>query len=590
MDDTVDPILLEVINNALTAIGDEMGNTMKRTARSITARIGDFSTVLVDAHGRVIAQGQGAGFHLGYIRGVMPALLAKFQGKLRPGDILASNDPYGGLSHLPDIVLLAPIFWRDTMIGFSTLVTHHSDIGGRFPGGQSTVCAELYEEGLRLPCVKLYEEGRPNDALFEVIAGNVRTPDDVIGDLEGQAAACRRGIRGLQELVDKYGLARFENAVAQLHRYSERVVRGAIAKIPDGEYGWEEHFEEDGVGGPGIKLEVSIRVHGDSITVDFTGSDPQVKSAINVPYSLTCSAAYICLRGVLAADAPANDGLFEPVEVIAPKGCVLNPNFPAAIGGRGMMLWRICDMMFGALAKAMPERIFAAGEGGISSLTYAYSGAEPGASPVITDWYGGGWGARPTKDGIDGVNSLLSGNGGSSVPVERLEAEFPILMDAYALMADTGGAGKYRGCLSVYRTYRFMKPGRALLRTCRTTTVPYGLEGGGEGTPFRVVLNRDGTQIDYPPQMFVDAQVQCEDAIMHQLPGGGGYGDPLERDPEAVLNDVLDEKLSPKYAESVYGVVIEADTVDRARTHALRDEMRRTRVAGHRSARGLGAG
>jgi len=572
MDDTVDPILLEVINNALTAIGDEMGNTMKRTARSITARIGDFSTVLVDARGRVIAQGQGAGFHLGYIRGVMPALLAKFAGKLRPGDILASNDPYGGLSHLPDIVLLAPIFWRGTMVGFSTLVTHHSDIGGRFPGGQSTVCAEIYEEGLRLPCVKLYEEGRANEALFEVIAGNVRTPDDVIGDLEGQAAACRRGIRGVQELIDKHGLARFEAAVEQLHRFSERVVRGAIAKIPDGEYGWDEHFEEDGVGGPGIKLKLCLKVRGDSIIVDFTGSDPQVRSAINVPYSLTCSAAYICLRGVLAADAPANDGLFEAVEVVAPKGSVLNPNFPAAIGGRGMMLWRICDMMFGALAKAMPERIFAAGEGGISSLTYAYSGAEPGASPVLTDWYGGGWGARPTKDGIDGVNSLLSGNGGSSVPVERLEVEFPILMEAYGLMPDTGGAGKYRGCLSVYRTYRFLKPGRALIRTCRTTTVPYGLGGGADGTPFRVMLERGGVQTDLPPQMFVDAQVGSEDAIMHLLPGGGGCGNPLERDPEAVLNDVLDEKITPDYAQRVYGVAIESGALDAARTRALRRE------------------
>jgi N-methylhydantoinase B len=400
----------------------------------------------------------------------------------------------------------------------------------------------------------------------------VRTPDDVIGDLEAQAAACRRGIRGLQELLDKYGLARFEAAIAQLHRYSERVVRAAIAKIPDGEYGWDEYFEEDGVGGPGINLKLCLKVHGDSVTVDFTGCAPQVKSAINVPYSLTCSAAYISLRGVLAADAPANDGLFEPVEVIAPKGCVLNPNFPAAIGGRGMMLWRICDMMFGALAKAMPERIFAAGEGGIASLTYAYTGVEPGASPVLTDWYGGGWGARPTKDGIDGVNSLLSGNGGSSVPVERLEVEFPILMEAYGLMPDTGGAGKYRGSLSVYRTYRFLKSGRALIRTCRTTTVPYGLGGGDDGTPFRVVLDRGGTLTEYPPQMFVDAQVQPEDAIMHQLAGAGGYGDALERDPEMVLNDVLDEKISPQHARRMYGVVIEGGVVDLPRTRALRRE------------------
>ncbi|MGO9059241.1 MAG: hydantoinase B/oxoprolinase family protein [Candidatus Binataceae bacterium] len=579
MNDIADPILLEVINNALTAIGDEMGNTMKRTARSITARAGDFSTVLVDARGRVISQGHGAGFHLGYIRGVMPALLGKFAGKLRPGDILASNDPYGGLSHLPDIVLLAPIFWRDTLLGFSTLVTHHSDIGGRFPGGQSAVCAEIFEEGLRLPCVKLYDQGSPNQALFEVIAGNVRTPDDVLGDIEGQAAACRRGIRGVQELVDKYGLERFEACVAQLHRFSERVVRAAIAKIPDGDYPYADHFEEDGVGGPGVDLQLCIKVRGDSIIVDFSGTGPQVKSAINVPYSLTCSASYVCFRGVLAADAPANDGLLEPIEVIAPKGCVLNPRFPAAIGGRGMMLWRICDMIFGALAKAIPERIFAAGEGGVSSFTAAYSDVEPGASPVLTDWYSSGWGARPTMDGIDGVNSMLSGNGGATVPVERLESEFPILIEAHALMPDTGGAGKYRGALSLYRTYRFLKEGRALVRTCRATTVPYGLAGGGDGTPFRAVLYRGGEQIEYPPQMFVDAQMQPEEALMHLLPGAGGYGDALQRDPEMVLDDVLDEKISPEYAERVYGVAIDigAAAIDVQRTRALREALRQSR-------------
>jgi N-methylhydantoinase B len=406
MNDIADPILLEVINNALTAIGDEMGNTMKRTARSITGRAGDSSTVLVDARGRVIAQGRGAGFHLGYMRGVMPTLMRKFAGKLRPGDIIASNDPYGGLSHLPDIVLLAPIFWHDTMVGFSTLVIHHSDIGGRFPGGQSVVCAEIFEEGLRLPCVKLYEEGRRNEAMFELIAANVRTPDDVLGDLEGQAAACRRGILGVCDLIDKYGLGRFQSCVEQLQRYSERVVRDAIAAIPDGDYPYEEHFEEDGVGGPGVNLKLCVKIHGDSATVDFSGSGAQVRSAINVPYTLTGSAVHVCFRGALATQAPANEGLFAPIEVIAPLGCVFNPRFPAAIGGRGMMLWRICDMMFGALAKAMPERIFAAGEGGTSSITYAYSGAADGASPVLTDWYAGGWGARPTKDGIDGVHGM----------------------------------------------------------------------------------------------------------------------------------------------------------------------------------------
>jgi N-methylhydantoinase B len=281
---------------------------------------------------------------------------------------------------------------------------------------------------------------------------------------------------------------------------------------------------------------------------------------------------------VLAADAPANDGLFEPIEVIAPKGSVLNPRFPAAIGGRGMMLWRICDMIFAALAKATPQRIFAAGEGGTSSFTYAYHDFEEGASPVLTDWYSSGWGARPTKDGIDGVNSMLSGNGGATVSVERLEGEFPILIEAHALMPDTGGAGKYRGALSMYRTYRFLKEGRALVRTCRSTSLPYGLAGGGDGTPFRAMLYRGGQETAYPPQMILDAQVQPEDAIMHLLPGAGAYGDALERDPAIVFDDVLDEKISPQYAERVYGVAIANGAVDAQRTKALREAMRSSRA------------
>ncbi|MCS7050596.1 MAG: hydantoinase B/oxoprolinase family protein, partial [Thermomicrobium sp.] len=360
MDQPFDPISVEVLKNELTAVAEEMGVTMKRTARSLGAKEGaDFSTALVDAQGRLIAQGLTIGVHLGYIMGVMPWVLRKFGGNLFPGDIIVSNDPYGGVSHFPDIVLVMPIFWREQLVGFSAIVEHHTDIGGRFPGGMGIACAEVYEEGVRIPGVKLFAQGRVNQELLDLLAANVRAPEDVVGDLEAQAAACRRGARGVQELLDKYGLERFERCNAQLRQYSERVMRSCIAAIPDGDYGCEDLFEDDGLGGPGVTLELTVKVRGDAVTVDFSGTDPQVRSAINVPFNLTRACVYVAFRSLLGVDAPANAGLMAPIEVVAPVGCVVNPQCPAAVGARGMMMWRIIDMIFAALAQAIPHKVYA---------------------------------------------------------------------------------------------------------------------------------------------------------------------------------------------------------------------------------------
>jgi N-methylhydantoinase B len=285
MEKTFDPILLEVMNNELVAVAEEMALTMKRTARSIVAKEGgDFSTALVDAQGRLIAQGIAVGAHLGYIVGVMPWVLKKFGGSLQPGDIIIANDPYWGLSHLPDIVLIMPIFWRTELVGFSTVVEHHTDIGGRFPGGMGIACAEIYEEGLRLPGAKLYSAGVPNQALLDLIAANVRAPQDVRGDLEAQVAACRRGEQGLVALFDKYGRDTVDACNTELRQYSERAVRSRIQSIPDGIYVCEDVFEDNGLDGSGVKLVVRVQVQKDTVTVDFTGTDPQVKSAIRTEY------------------------------------------------------------------------------------------------------------------------------------------------------------------------------------------------------------------------------------------------------------------------------------------------------------------
>ncbi|HKA56693.1 MAG TPA: hydantoinase B/oxoprolinase family protein [Candidatus Binatia bacterium] len=572
MESQFDPILVEVMKNELTAVAEEMGITMKRTARSLAAKEGgDFSTALVDARGRLIAQGLTIGIHLGYITGVMPWVLEKFGGNLRRGDIIASNDPYGGMSHLPDIVLVMPIFWREALCGFAAIVEHHTDIGGRFPGGMGIACAEIYEEGVRLPGVKLYEAGVPNHALLDVLAANVRAPQDVMGDLEAQVAACRRGEQGLVALLDKYGRDTFEACNTHLRQYSERAVRARIRSIPDGAYVCEEIFEDDGLGGPGVKLAVSVQVHGDSITVDFAGTDPQVKSAINVPLNLTRACVNVAFRSILGGDIPANDGLVAPIRVTAPAGCVVNPQFPTAVGARGMMMWRVIDMVFAALARAIPEQVYAAGEGGPNILVYTPQ-VQAGVPAMLFDGYCSGWGGRPNQDGIDGVNPIGIGGASRSLPAEMIERECPVMVEGFGFVPDSGGAGEFRGALAVSRTWRFLQDGRAMLRTCRVQTLPYGLQGGAPGTPFRALLESPGGSQELPAKMFIDFPVKAGDKLLHIQPGAGGYGPPWRRDPHRVLEDVRDEKMTVAYAESAYGVVIDPQTLqlNHERTAALR--------------------
>lgn len=573
MADAFDPILIEVVKNELTAVAEEMGITMKRTARSLGAKEGaDFSTALVDAKGQLIAQGLTIGVHLGYIMGVMPWVLDKFGHDLKPGDIIISNDPYGGVSHFPDIVLVMPVFWQDQLVGFATIVEHHTDIGGRFPGGMGIACAEVYEEGLRLPGVKLFNAGAPNEALLEVIAANVCAPDDVLGDLEAQTAACRRGAEGLRALLDKYGLAQFEACNAQLHQYSERAIRACIGAIPDGQYTCEDWFEDDGLGGPGVPLRLTIDVQGDDVAVDFTGTGAQVRSAINVPLNLTRACVYVAFRSILDTDAPANSGLVAPIQVTAPAGCVVNPQFPAAVGARGMMMWRIIDMIFAALAQAIPQKVYAAGEGGMNLLVYTPD-VDEGSPSMLLDIYSGAWGARATMDGVEGVTPMAAGGATRSLPAEVLERECPVRVEGFGFVPDTGGAGEYRGGLSVYRTWRFLQEGRVMLRTNRVKSVPYGLSGGQDGTPFQATLGADGAETDLPQEMLIDTAVRTGEVIRHVQPGAGGYGDPLARDPARVLEDVLDEKIMPGYAKREYGVVVDmaSGTVDAAGTAALRE-------------------
>jgi N-methylhydantoinase B len=362
-----------------------------------------------------------------------------------------------------------------------------------------------------------------------------------------------------------------ESCNTELRRYSERAVRTRIQAIPDGSYTCEDVFEDDGMGGPGVKLTVTIHVQGDVVTVDFTGTDPQVKSAINVPPNLIGSIVQVVFRSILGLDVPANSGLLAPIRVTAPQGCILNPIFPAAVGARGQLMWRIHDMLFAALAQALPDRVFAAGEGGVNMLVYAPK-VDTGTPPMLLEMYASGWGGRPTKDGVDGVMPIIMGGAFRSNPAEAIEREIPVVIEGFGFIPDSGGAGEFRGALAIYRKWRFLTEGRAMVRTCRVKSLPYGLAGGQPGTPFQVLLESDSQPITFPPQIMIDAAIRAGDRLLHVQPGAGGYGDPWHRDPRNVWEDVLDEKLTVAYAERVYGVVIDPQTLqlDEARTTALR--------------------
>ena len=367
----------------------------------------------------------------------------------------------------------------------------------------------------------------------------------------------------------------------QLSTYSERLMRATIAQIPDGSYHCAEVFEDDGLQGGGIELALTLHVQGEQVTVDFDGTGPQVKSAVNVPATLTRACVYVAMRSILTTDAPANAGLMAPITVEIPAGCALNPEFPGAVGARGMMMWRVIDMIFKALAGAVPERVYAAGEGGMNILVYAPDGAAH-AHSMLVDIYASGWGARPTRDGIEGVTPMAAGGATRSLPAEMIERECPVLLEGFGFVPDTGGAGEYRGALSVFRRWRFLAPGRAMLRNCRVTTVPYGLQHGADGTPFRAELQNgsDAPEV-LPAQMMIDRAVTPGQSLLHIQPGAGGYGDALLRAPQRVLDDVLDGKLSAPYAHDIYGVVLEADgkAIDMAATQALRANIRANRDA-----------
>jgi N-methylhydantoinase B len=567
-----DPLTYELVKHALAGIADSMAVTIVRTARSFVVKQSmDFSTALCDAHGELAAQGMCVPLHLGAMTPALRGVLERYRDSMAPGDMFILNDPYHGGSHLPDIFLFKPLFVEGELLAFTCVIAHQTDIGGRVSGGNACDNTEIYQEGLRLPPLRLYSRGEPNEAIFDILATNVRVPEKVLGDVRAQIAALHMGEREFRQLVAEYGASALRAYMRDILDDTERFTRDEIAALPDGIYPFTEYLDDDGIDPDPIRIELALTIKGDRITADFTGTSPQCKGSIQPNFPATKAMVYAAIRCVLSPDIPYNGGFFRPIDVIAPEGSFVNPQHPAAVAARALGARRVAQTVFGALTQALPGKIFAAwggGEFGISIGGY-YANRKPF---VHLEFHNDtSWGGGPDKDGLDGQPGPMSNL--ANTPIELLEAEQPIRIEQYGFVADTGGAGTYRGGLSVMRDFRILQEATLQIRSDRRKFRPYGLYGGKPGTPASGVLNPDTDPKEMPSKFLMTAQPG--DLYRLVLAGGGGYGDPLERDPERVAADVREEKLSLDYARQEYGVVLDAVSleVDAEATAALRQQM-----------------
>lgn len=547
---TVDPITFAVIKSGLDTIVDDMAYAVMRTARSPIVRdVLDYSVTICDRQGRILSQAKTVALHLGAVPDAMAVVLQRFQGDLFPGDVIVLNDPYDGGMHLPDIFMFKPIFASERLLGFSVVIAHHCDVGGRVPGSNGSDSTEIFQEGIRIAPMKLYERGAPNRTLLTIIERNVRLPDLVLGDLDAQYATCNIGEREMLRLFARYG-DDLEIYFDRLIDYGEALTRKAISSWPDGDYIFTDYIDGDGFSTEPIPIACKITVKGDHLWVDFAGSSPQVKGAINATLSFTKSSTYLSIRCALDHDVPNNAGVYRCITVTAPEGSILNPTMPAPVAARALTGYRVVDTVLGALARIAPAKLMAAGEGGNTVVAIGgYHGAARRPF-VLVDMINGAWGGRADKDGIEGVTNPSQNM--SNLPIETIEARYPLLMEEYSLRPDSGGAGQFRGGLGLNRQYRLLADHAVLqLRADRHEHPPYGLFGGAPGALSRNSIKQGGDWRELPAK--VTLEIGKDTVLRHEQAGGGGWGDSGLRDRAALLADLANGKVSPERAKTDYG-------------------------------------
>ena len=557
----LDPIALEIVYNALKSVADETFIALMKSAYSTNIKERrDHSTAIMDKDGRLVVQAASSlPVHLASMTGLMSHLLEKFGTDLAEGDVFVANDPHSaGGTHLPDVNMAMPVFADGRLLGFACNIAHHADMGGMAPGSMAGGMSEIYQEGLRIPVVRLFRAGALQQDLLDLVLLNVRAPEERRGDYFAQVAACRLGRRRLLDAAVTFGAAVLEAAFAEIVERTARRMREAVATIPDGTYRFEDLMDDDGLGSADIPIRLRIDVAGDRVRFDFAGSAAQVPGNINVTRNATQASVCYALKALLDPDVPNNQGMLDLPEISVPRGSLLDAAFPAPVAARANTCQRIIDAIIGALAEALPDRAVGAANG--ANTTAVFSGVDPrsGRPYVYLETLGGGFGGRVGKDGKDGVQAHITNT--SNLPVEAIETEYPLRVESYGLIEDSGGAGRHRGGLGLRRVVRpvghdceFNGAGE------RFAHRPWGVFGGEPGGVGRFALiGADGAERVLAAKP-TGVRVGDGERVVVESPGAGGYGPAADR-PQVLLDeDRRSGKFSAAYLARHYGGRAEED-------------------------------
>ncbi|GGB39244.1 hydantoinase B/oxoprolinase family protein [Virgibacillus dakarensis] len=577
MENNISPITLEIMGNLILSVAEEMGVTLVKTAYSTNIKERkDASTAVFDMKGRMIAQAEHVPMHLGSMLSVVTEVLKKFPiSSIKEGDMFITNDPYtGGGTHLPDITMVEPVFYNGEITAFVANIAHHSDIGGKVPGSTSSDANSIFQEGIRIPLVKICKNGSIVNETMEFILNNTRTPEERKGDLYAQISCNKAGTKRMRDVINKYGKYKFSTYTDGLINYAENLMRMGIKKLPDGEYSFEDYLDDDGVElNKPVPIKVNIIIENNRAIVDFTGTSPQVKGPLNLVLSGTLTTVFYCFKALAGQSIFSNEGIYRAIEVVAPDNSIVNCSPPAPVGVRIDAAQRIADVVFGALAKAAPDRVIAACNSSVTSAIFSGVNPETDKYFVYLETIAGGSGAHKNNDGLSGVQVHMTNT--SNLPIEALEREYPIMVESYNFAPDSGGPGLYRGGLGLKRQFRML--GDNLLFTGlgeRHVFSPWGIAGGKNGSSGSFWLKRANSEIKKLNSKISDIELDKEDQITIFTPGAGGYGNPLFRDVEKVFQDVKEGKVSVASARDDYGVILTDDVkeVDSEATTRVRDE------------------